>query len=247
TRRAHLLVDRPLDRFLGRLGRLGLLRFLGDEHLLRRRHHVADRGGLVLGGLAALGQVGGALLLLVLDRSCLDDAKRGLGRLDRSFRGGRLGCFSRGGSGGGRRGLRRLGGLGRCCGSRRRGSRLLRRDLARTRLGRFGGLALRALLLLALAPLRRELFFLGAQLLGLGVLLLLAPAQLFLARLGGNGILGGRRDLVALDEGALLAHLDLDRARLAARVGLLDLARRLARQRDLLALAARGCAVGGTQ
>ena len=62
-----------------------------------------------------------------------------------------------------------------------------------------------------------------------------------------DGVLGRRRDLVALDEGALLAHLDLDRARLAARVGLLDLARRLARQRDLLALAARGGAVRGAQ
>ena len=67
ARGARLLVDRALDRFLGGLGRLGLLRLLGDEHLLRRRHHVADGGGLVLGGLAALGQVVGALLLLVLD------------------------------------------------------------------------------------------------------------------------------------------------------------------------------------
>ena len=37
-----------------------------------------------------------------------------------------------------------------------------------------------------------------------------------------------------LHEHALLAHLDLDRARLAGRVGLLDLAGLLARQRDLL-------------
>src|SRR4029079_17760460 len=71
--------------------------------------------------------------------------------------------------------------------------------------------------------------------------------QLFLARLGAGGVLGRCRDLVPLDEGALLAHLDLDRARLAARVGLLDLARRLADQRDLLALAARGRAVRRAQ
>ena len=51
-------------------------------------------------------------------------------------------------------------------------------------------LALGPLLLLALAPLRRELFFLGAQPLGLGVRLFLAPAQLFLARLGAGGVLG---------------------------------------------------------
>ena len=44
--------------------------------------------------------------------------------------------------------------------------------------------------------------------------------------------------VVALDEDALLAHLDLDGARLAGGIGLLDLAGLLARQRDLLALAA---------
>jgi hypothetical protein len=44
--------------------------------------------------------------------------------------------------------------------------------------------------------------------------------------------------VVALDEDPLLAHLDLDRARLAAGIGLLDLAGALARQRDLLALGA---------
>ena len=59
-------------------------------------------------------------------------------------------------------------------------------------------------------------------------------------------IVHARRDVVALDEGALLAHLDLDRARLAAGIGLLDLAGRLARQRDLLALGTAG-AVRGAQ
>src|SRR6185369_9063342 len=129
-------------------------------------------------------------------------------------------------------------------GSGRRGrGGLLRSELARARLGRFGSLALGALLLLALAPLRCELLFLATERLGLGVRLFLAAKQIFLARMRGGGVLGGRGDVVALDEGALLAHLDLDRARLAARVGLLDLAGRLANEGDLLALAGRGGAV----
>ena len=45
---------------------------------------------------------------------------------------------------------------------------------------------------------------------------------------------GGR--VIALDEHALLANLDLDRAGLARSVGLLDLAGALASQRDLLAI-----------
>src|SRR6185295_14010084 len=44
----------------------------------------------------------------------------------------------------------------------------------------------------------------------------------------------GCRFLLAANEDALLAHLDLDRARFAALIGGLDLRRRLARQRDLL-------------
>jgi hypothetical protein len=55
----------------------------------------------------------------------------------------------------------------------------------------------------------------------------------------------GRVLIVALDEGALLAHLDLDGARLAGGVGLLDLAGGLLGQRDLLARRAR--AVAGLQ
>ena len=46
---------------------------------------------------------------------------------------------------------------------------------------------------------------------------------------------------VALDEGALLANLDLDGARLAGRVGLLDLAGGFLHQGDLLALGAWPC------
>src|SRR5438067_385522 len=79
--------------------------------------------------------------------------------------------------------------------------------------------------------------FLAAQQLGLRLRFGLATLQLGLVNHGCGTRLncGG---LVALDEGALLADLDLDRARLAARVGLLDFAGRFAGERDLLALAA---------
>src|SRR5260221_199723 len=53
---------------------------------------------------------------------------------------------------------------------------------------------------------------------------------------GGLDRLGRRLDLVDLHEGALLANLDLDGSRLAGGVGLLDLGRLLARERDLLLL-----------
>src|SRR5207237_3868296 len=90
---------------------------------------------------------------------------------------------------------------------------------------------------LAQAALLRKLFLLLAHQFGLGARLFLAAAQFGLLRSGsGSGLLLGR-GIVALDERALLAHLDLDRAGLAARVRLLDLAGRLAGQRDLLALA----------
>src|SRR6185295_11067363 len=59
------LVDGALDAFLARFGLGGFLGLLGRQHLLGLRHHGADRGGLFLGRLAALGQVGRALLLLV--------------------------------------------------------------------------------------------------------------------------------------------------------------------------------------
>ena len=87
-----------------------------------------------------------------------------------------------------------------------------------------GGLALGAFLRLAAALLFPELFFLCAQALGFGVRLYLATAQIGLVRFGGLGILDRRGHFVTLDESTLLAHLDLDRARLAARIGLLDLA-----------------------
>jgi hypothetical protein len=242
-------VDGALDGFLGGLGRLGLFRLLRDEHPLGRIHHRPDGGRFVFRGLAALGQVGGALLFLVLDGSGLDDPERGLGR----FRGGLGGRCLRGLGGGSGR-SRRGGCLGGLRGGLRSGSGRGRRgglfgggDFTRASLGRLDRLTLGTFLLFALASLRRELFFLQAQALGLGVGFLLATAQLFLVRLGARDLVGRRRHLVALDEGALLAHFDLDGARLAARIRLLDLARGLARQRDLLALAARDGAVRGAQ
>src|SRR5207247_11318456 len=69
---------------------------------------------------------------------------------------------------------------------------------------------------------------------------LLLLAQLRFARIdrgpGSTGRLRGRTRLrVALDEDALLLDLDLDGARFAARIGLLDdLGGLLARQRDLV-------------
>ena len=63
-----------------------------------------------------------------------------------------------------------------------------------------------------------------------------------------TGAPGAGALLLAVDEHALLAHLDLDRARLAARVGLLDLGGLLARQRDRsCARRAAPCACAGSR
>ena len=94
----------------------------------------------------------------------------------------------------------------------------------------------------------RELFFFKSQRLGLTVGLVLAPLQIsFVDRQFVNVFFATRRGVVALDKGALLANLDLDRARLARSVGLLDLGGRLLGQRDLLALGASNGAVRGAQ
>src|SRR5690606_15456093 len=112
-----------------------------------------------------------------------------------------------------------------CCGSLLTGARLRR-------------LALGALLFFACALLLCQVGLLATQQLGLTPRLLLAPLQLGVVdhRLGRLRLRRGR--VVALDEGALLADLDLDRARATAGIGLLDLARRAPGQGDLLALAA---------
>jgi hypothetical protein len=113
--------------------------------------------------------------------------------------------------------------------------------------GGLGGLARQSLLLLALPALFGQLFFLQADLLGLGACLFLAALQVEFVDAGASGLFDRGRRVVALDEDTLLAHLDLDRARLAAGIGLLDLAGALARQRDLLALAGRRRAMRGAK
>jgi hypothetical protein len=79
-------------------------------------------------------------------------------------------------------------------------------------------------------------------------------ARVFFATRLFGGVDDGRRfcrfrrdEIVTLDEGALLAHFDLDRARFAARVSLLDLGGFLAGHRDLLLFALVGGAVGTAQ
>src|SRR5207245_9773638 len=103
-------------------------------------------------------------------------------------------------------------------------------------------------LLFALTAALGQLFFLAAQQLGLAVGLVLAALQLGVVdhRCGRRGLLGSGR-FVALDEDALLAHLDLDGARLAGSIGLLDLAGGFARERDLLALTAAARAMRRAQ
>jgi hypothetical protein len=235
-------VDRALD-LGGWLRRLfGLLR---DEHLLRCVHHLADRLRLVLGGLAALGEVGGTLHLLVEHVGGLDHAQLRLGRLGRRRR--RRGGRSSDRRSSGRRGhlvgglrLRLRGRSGQSGGGLLGG---LARGFPDTLLG---GLALALLLLLAHTALLGQVLFLAAQQLCLRARFFLAALQFGLVDHRRRGLIARRR-VVALDESALLAHLDLDRAGLAARIGLLDLAGRLACQRDLLALAARGRAVSRAQ
>src|SRR5205814_4753452 len=106
-----------------------------------------------------------------------------------------------------------------------------------------------------LAALFRQVFFLAADQLGLAARFFLAAREfgfVDVAHGGSRSFLLGRLDdggvaaFFALDERALLAHFDLDGAGLAAGIGLLDLARRLLRERDLLAFG-RGRAVARLQ
>ena len=107
-------------------------------------------------------------------------------------------------------------------------------------LTRPGFLGLALLFLFAQPALFCQLFFLPTQKLGLAAGLFLAPAQFVLIHGGGGRCLDHAGALVALDEHALLAHLDLNRARTPGGVGLLDLAGALARERDLLTLGCGG-------
>ena len=79
-------------------------------------------------------------------------------------------------------------------------------------LGGLGSFTRHALLLLALAAGLGQFGFLLADRLGLRLRFFLAPLQVGSSALGPAGSRHGRR-VVALDEDALLAHLDLDRAR----------------------------------
>ena len=71
-------------------------------------------------------------------------------------------------------------------------------------------------------------------------------ARPVLFRLGGMAFRKCFDTVFTADESAFLAYFDLDRARLAGGVGLLDLAGGFLHQRDLLALR-RGGAVAGMQ
>src|SRR5262249_31408204 len=102
--------------------------------------------------------------------------------------------------------------------------------------GGFGGFARGALLLFAHAARFGELFFLLANGFGFRARFFLAALQLELFGGPAFRLLDRPRGGVAPGRDALPVHLCLDRACLAAGVGLLDLRRRLARQRDLLAL-----------
>ena len=248
-RRCGRLVQRALDacglgfrrRLLGRLVR--------HQHAGRRIHHGANGFGLGQRLAAALVEVLGARGFLV-GTGLRFGGRLGLGVfLDLGGSGfggglavghgrGFLGRFGRAfGHGGGSL-------LSGCLGTRGAGGLL-------GLLGALGLLALARFGFLAQAALLDQLFLLAADQLGLAARLFLAARELGLvdARRGGLGNgrrrsvgdrlhrLGrGRMSLVALDEGALLAHLDLDRARTAGGVGLLDLGGRLLGQRDLLAL-----------
>ena len=260
TRRARHglgLVDGARDGFLAG-NRLHLLGLLGHHHLLRRVHHRADGGSFVLGRLAALGHRGQRGFFGGVGITGLDDAQTWLGRLGR---GCRSRCRSRWCSGGrGSRGCRHRrssDALGWCGGLLdRRGSRSLGGGFNRftggsSLRGRFGvcsslrsgfGRGAFGLLTLgALAGLLGHQRFFTAQLLGLGVGLVLAALQVGLV-IGRGHAFGGSRcgHVIALDEDTLLAHLHLDGAGLAGGIGLLDLAGALARQRDLLAVSAVG-------
>ena len=186
----------------------------------------ANRRGLGLGGLAAPFEVGQALLVGGPRVDRLDHTHRRLRRL-------------------GRRRIGRARGLGGRCASGKFDGCLLD-----CRLGtRLGFVALALLLSFAQALLLGQIVLLAAQQLGMTARFLCAPREFGLVddgRRRRGGLLGSRR-LVTLDEGALLADLDLDRACLAGRIGLLDFARALARDADLLAFAGRRRAVAGAQ
>ena len=249
TRHRLGFVNGAQDGFFGQDGLGQLLGLFSRHHLLGRAHHRPDRSSLVLGGLTTLGHRSHGQLFSSLSVSSFDDADAGLGCLDRRCHRDRRrhrrckhGCNDR------RRASRDSGFFDRSSSSsfssslgRRFSSFTLSPRLSRD-LGLRGlrsGLGGLALGLLALGPCSRHLshlVFLASQLLRLGVGLLFAAMQVSLGRGRLALVLDTRWRVIALDEHALLANLDLDRAGLARSVGLLDLAGALASQRDLLAI-----------
>ncbi len=211
---------------------LGLFGLLGDHDLLGRGHHGADGSGLGQGLAAALFEVG---------RTCGFFLRTGAG-----FGFGLLAGFGlRGGTGGRFSGLLAAGFL------------LDRRSLGLLfgLLGSVGGSALSgfAFAAFALAALRGQFGFLAADQLGLAACFFLAAGQflvlcrvrclLCLCRIASTVVPCGSVDsVVTFDEGALLAHFDLDGAGLARGIGLLDLAGGLFHQRDFLAIPGRAMA-----
>lgn len=234
---------------LGRLrrGRLGRLRRLDrlDLRTARRVHHFADRARFGLGGLATLANLfllGARLVgrfacgvLGLLRRFALRGALGGRTRFVLSALLGRLALRAL-------RLLARSRGLLR--GFRLRRRRALRRGfLFRTAtlgLGRlFARTALGFLALETLLTLAQFLRLLLEQL-GLAARFFLAALQFGFRLLVGLrlSLIGARlAHVVALDERALLAHLDLNGASLTRCVGLLDLRRVPASQRDLALVA----------
>ena len=240
-RRRGRLVQRALDAGLGFHDRL-FGRLVRHQHACRCVHHGADGFRLGQGLAAALVEVLGARGFLV-GTGLRFGGGLGLG-VFLDLCGGRLGsCLAVGH----RRGF--LGGF-RCTFGH--GGGLFRSLLAGglgLLLGLFGELGLLAFArfgFFAQATLLDQFFFLAADQFGLAARLFLAAGEFgFIDARRGRGLghfgllhrLGrGRMPLIALDEGALLAHFDLDRAGAAGGVGLLDLAGRLLGQRDLLAL-----------
>ncbi|MCY1531381.1 hypothetical protein D9M68_666050 [compost metagenome] len=232
-----------MQRALDGLGIRRGLRLLGHHRLGRCSHHGADVGGFGLRLATALDQILGAQVVGLLDLGLLVGQHTG-GRFALQRRGlgffvlGDAGCSAASGIDRGRCGLN-----GFAFGARRG-------------LGRFGshpilfGFGRAGFFGFALLAFQQQLFFLATQQLGLVACIFFTTGQFGLIDDGDCRRLWLGHDfrcdhiVVALDEGALLAHLDLDRAGTTGGVGLLDFAGRFLDQRDFLAFTARGAMAG---
>ena len=136
------------------------------------------------------------------------------------------------------------------------GQRLVLHCRSRSRCSSFCQRTGARLLLLTLLALERQLLFLTPDEFSLPTRLFLAPRQFGmvdqrrirrqLLNFGCRGVCTALGAVFAAHERTLLAHFDLNRARLAGGIGLLDFAGRFLDQRDLLALGRSG-AVAGVQ